>query len=173
MKLEVGSGNHPIPGYRHCDINPDLPDIDYVCPMWDIPEDDGFFSEVRAIHVIEHAPRTKWLDTLNEWYRVLEPGGLVWIDTPNLDRNISLYVHGGWIKDFEILTPEEQRACSIGSLPDAALWLNFKMFSTHVEHDTHYGNFTPDLLLRYCMLIGFKDVQIGCADPSLVVTGRK
>lgn len=173
MKLEIGSGTRPRPGYKHLDINPSLPELDYVGPMWAVPVEDNTFDEVLSVHVIEHAPRPMWLPALKEWRRILKPGGMMEADTPNLDRNIQLYVSGEWHRDFATLTPGEQEACSLNGAPDAALWLNFKAFSSHAEHDIHYGNFTPDLFTALCREAGFERVAIHQTEPSLIVRAWK
>lgn len=173
MKLEIGSGTRPRQGYLHMDINPDLVGLDYVGPMWAIPVNDDTFDEVLSVHVIEHAPRPMWLPTLREWLRVLLPGGMMQADTPNFDRNIRLYLDGGWMRDYETLTHDEQMSCSLHGEPNAALWLNFKAFSTHNEHDIHYGNLTPDLFAALCHEAGFARVEIYQTEPSLIVRAWK
>jgi SAM-dependent methyltransferase len=83
MKLSVGSGRRaPEPGLIKLDkcsrVNPDV--------VWNLDEfpypfDDSFFSEIECLDVIEHLqdiPRT-----IEEFYRILEPGGLLRITTPH------------------------------------------------------------------------------------------
>jgi hypothetical protein len=172
-KLEVGSGHRPLENYDHCDINASLPDLTYVCPMWAIPVEGGAYGEVKAVHVIEHAPRHKWLDTLKDWRRILAPGGMAHIDTPNLERNIRLWNTGEWMRDFDILTPEEQTLCSIEGNPNRDLWINFKAFSSDAQFDLHYGNLTPELLMTYCRLAGFSRSEVYQTDPSVIVRAWK
>ena len=172
-RLEVGSGSRPLPGYEHCDLDPQHPGLDYVCPMWEIPVADGTFVEVKSIHAIHHAPREKWLPTLQEWFRILRPGGLVHIDTANIRRNATMSVQGTWLEDFANLLPAEQELLMVNGKPDATLWLNFKCFSTANQYDVHYGNFDPDLLTAYCQAVGFTDVVVVTQSPSLIVQAVK
>ena len=44
---------------------------------------DGFFDAVTLSHVIEHAHDP--IDMLAHCYRVLQPGGYLWLETPNID----------------------------------------------------------------------------------------
>lgn len=173
-KLEVGSGNRPTPGYLHCDVNPSLPDLDFVCPMHQIPVEDNRFDEVRTVHVIEHVDYKTGLRALQEWYRVLKPGGMCYIDTPNLRRNVKLYLERdkSWMEDFNILHPSEQEMVSINGVPNKTLWVNFKMFSTSDPWNTHYINYDADLLPLMCRNVGFTrtEVQDGC---SLIVRAWK
>jgi SAM-dependent methyltransferase len=174
-KLEIGSGTRPEPGYEHADVNRNLPDLQHICEMWAIPVEDNAFDEVRSVHVIEHAPRNKWLDTLKEWHRILKPGGMMHADTPNLGRNAELYRREGdeWLTDFYSLTPGEQEACSLGGVPNRCLWYNFKSFSSHHEHDIHYGNFDADLLVDMCKQAGFALTEVYQINPSLIVRAWK
>jgi SAM-dependent methyltransferase len=172
-KLEIGSGNRPAPGYEHADANPDCPSLDYVCEMDAIPVVDDTFDEVRTVHVIEHIGLPRARRALAEWRRILKPEGLCHIDTPNIERNATLYLNGGWLKDFNSLLPAERELCSLDGVPDRTLWLNFKVFSTDGAWNTHYWNAAPDLLLAMCREAGFARVQVVQSDPSLIVHAWK
>ncbi len=55
MKLELGSGNHPTPGYVHLDINPDAKDVDVVADFRTaMPLEDNSCEEVLAVNTLEH-----------------------------------------------------------------------------------------------------------------------
>lgn len=172
-KLEIGSGNHPKPGYEHCDINENCPDLDFVCSMHCLPVEDNAYDEVTSTHVIEHQTRELWLPTLKEWLRVLKPGGVMYADTPNLTRNIKLFAQNAWENDFYSLTHEEQQACSLNGRPNRSLWFNFKCFSTSAQWNVHYGNFTEELIVEMCLLAGFETAVVHAADPSLIVKATK
>lgn len=91
MILDVGCGEHKD-GDVGLDAYP-IPGVDIVHDVtrfpWPIP--DGAFSEVRAHQVIEHLPTGSdgaGSDLLfrffDECYRILEPGGLLRVDTPHV-----------------------------------------------------------------------------------------
>lgn len=172
-RLDIGCGNTIIPGYERADIDPNCPDLDFICPMDAIPVEAETFGVVRASHCIEHLPIDGARKALREWLRVLGPGGVAIIDTPNIDRNVDLYRSGDWMRDFNTLTPSEQQRCSMNGEPNAALWLNFKCFSTEVLWNVHYFNATPDLLCALCIEAGFASVEVVQTDPSLIVHARK
>lgn len=175
-KLEVGSGNSPTPGFMHSDVDARMPELDYVCSMEAIPVMDESFSEVRSVHSIEHVPIRKARAALKEWHRVLAPGGRLYIDTPNIERNAMLYLRGTWREDFNILTPEQQDECSIGGVPNRGLWLNFKVFSdddTRTAWNLHRWNADPLLLRDMLMEAGFTDVDVVQISPSLIVEAYK
>lgn len=173
-KLDIGCGNTITPGYERADINPDYPALNYICELDTIPVEDESFAEVRASHVIEHVPLERVRSTvLKEWLRVLEPGGSVWIDTPNIERNTRLYLEYDWLGDFSVLKPEEQERCSLNGVPNAALWLNFKVFSSEHTWNIHYWNADPELLVALCLEAGFERVEVLQEDPSVIVRAWK
>lgn len=174
-RLEIGSGNRPTPGYEHCDINPTLPELDFVCSMEDIPVDDNTYDEVRTVHVIEHVPFDIGRKALREWHRIVKPGGIVHIDTPNFLRNARLYVADDkkWMDDFNALHPLEQEGLKIDGVPNRTLWVNFKVFSTANQYDLHFCNYDPELLITLCREAGFTQVRVMQYDPSLIIHAIK
>lgn len=173
MKLSIGCGNTRTPGFIHADINADIPDLDLVCEMDDIPVEDDTYSIVLASHCIEHVGRERAKRALVEWLRVLQRGGLLIVDTPNMSRNVGLYHSGDWMRDFNKLLPAEQEYCSLAGEPNRDLWLNFKLFSSDRAWDTHFWNATPDLLVSMFQEAGFSNVRVKQTEPSLIVEGRK
>lgn len=174
-KLEIGSGNRPTPGYEHCDINPALPELDFVCSMENIPVEDNTYDEVRTVHVIEHVPIDIAKKALQEWHRIVKPGGLVHIDTPNFERNARLYVADNekWLDDFRSLHPLEQEVLTLNGVPNKTLWVNFKVFSTANQFDLHYCNYDAELLILLCREAGFDRVSVAQYDPSLIIHAIK
>jgi predicted SAM-dependent methyltransferase len=178
-RLEVGSGTRPTPGYEHADVNPNLPELDYVCAMHELRQADGTpipdntYDDLKATHVPEHAPIRIAMLALREWLRVLKPGGRAHLDTPNIERNARLYLNGGWERDFERLTLEEQERCSLNGVPNKTLWFNFKTFSSDAQHDIHYWNADADLLTALCLDAGFSSAEVVQTEPSLIVHAIK
>lgn len=83
MRLNIGCGNKRIPGYTGVDIvKRDA--VDIVAPAFAIPLPDGCASEVMAIHLLEHLYRWEAPKALGEWARLLQPGGLLVMEMPDL-----------------------------------------------------------------------------------------
>lgn len=175
-KLEIGSGTRPTPGYEHCDINEALPELDFVCSMENIPVEDNTYDEVRTVHVIEHVPIGVGRNALREWYRIVKPGGLVHIDTPNFLLNAVRYVDvegKSWLTDFNSLHPLEKEALTLNGVPNKTLWMNFKVFSTANQYDLHYCNYDADLLGALCQEAGFTRIKVVQYEPSLIIHAIK
>lgn len=57
-----------------------------------IPENDNKFMVVYHSHVLEHFPKAKAIDFIKECYRVLQPGGIIRIAIPDLERIALNYI---------------------------------------------------------------------------------
>lgn len=84
MRLELGAGQRPTPGYLHNDVN-SFPGIDHVGPAWTIPVADNSCEEVLALGVIEHLTFAEVRATFATVHRILEPGGVFLFDVPDLE----------------------------------------------------------------------------------------
>ena len=80
-KMDFGGGLYPKEGYTVVDIR-DTANI--VCDLnqtWPIP--DNSVGVLRAFHIVEHLKDP--IHTMNEAYRVLAPGGFMFVDVPSTD----------------------------------------------------------------------------------------
>lgn len=82
-RIEVGSGQRPLPGYIHVDVDPDSRSVDLLVRGPCLPVKDGWSDEILSVHMIEHVPPPMLRPTLREWFRVLRDGGSLRIHTPN------------------------------------------------------------------------------------------
>jgi predicted SAM-dependent methyltransferase len=87
-KLHLGAGPYRLPGW----LNSDLISADvYLDVTRPLPLPDGAFAYAFAEHLIEHVPRTQAALLLGEVQRVLRPGGVLRLTTPDLAKVIALY----------------------------------------------------------------------------------
>lgn len=133
MKLELGSGMHPTPGFVHLDVNPKAPDVDLVGDVrdlrrvrsvdlleldgsgevvYDAPIADGSVEELRAVDVLEHLSYRDTEATLAEWHRVLVPDGRLYVQVPDAETAMSWYFTNH-AKLFERLPPELPRVAEV------------------------------------------------------------
>ena len=88
MKLELGAGGRPTPGWTHLDQRP-LPGIEIVDDAGTLVKvDDESCDAIRAAHLLEHFGRLETVRVLELWWRKLLPGGFVEIEVPNLEGHI-------------------------------------------------------------------------------------
>lgn len=174
-RLEIGSGNRPLPGYEHLDIDPNCPDLQYCTSMDQIPVEDATFDEIRSIHSIEHIGWRQGLSTLREWFRVLKPDGYLLIATPNLRFICEAYLSNAeaWYKDLQRMHPEEQAPLKVAGFHSHTLWANFKLFSSGGGGDIHLACYDAFLLMSMLKEVGFSKIALIEDSDSLIVEGYK
>ena len=90
-KLQLGCGRHWLEGWLNADYYPrtsDILQIDVTAPL---PFADGVFDYIFSEHVIEHVSYPNGVFMLSECFRVLKPGGVVRIATPDLSFLMNMY----------------------------------------------------------------------------------
>jgi predicted SAM-dependent methyltransferase len=87
-RLQVGSGQVRLPGWLNTDI---LWGNFYLDISRRLPLPGATFLYAFGEHVIEHITERQGVELLRELYRVLRPGGVVRMTTPDLKKIIALY----------------------------------------------------------------------------------
>lgn len=90
--LNLGCGNHYHRGWTNMDINPVDPYVISCDLSRGIPAEDDSFDVVYHSHVIEHFRKDDALRFMNECRRVLKPGGIYRVATPDLERICRTYL---------------------------------------------------------------------------------
>ena len=93
MRVELASGERPHNGYLHCDMRL-LESTDLVCRVEVLPFADNSVESLLASHIIEHFSYWEIDRVLEEWYRVVRPGGNILIITPKFAYIAHGYVEG-------------------------------------------------------------------------------
>lgn len=135
MKLDIGSGTAPLPGYST--VDPYMPDADYQCPMWILPLGNDSVDEIYSSHALEHIPRAMVIPTLTEWKRVLKPGGTIVLRVPDLEwccRHWLEHQNTGW--DMMVIFGNQNER--------------------NVEGETHRTGFSEKILKMDCFTVGLK-----------------
>jgi SAM-dependent methyltransferase len=63
-----------------CQLDKEYGEITYVCDLLQIPVEDCRYDLVLSTQTLEHVPEP-WR-VLDEYYRVLKPGGSIWLSAP-------------------------------------------------------------------------------------------
>lgn len=91
MKLNVGCGQYPLPGWLNLDAGDGLPvDVRAIVP--ELPFRTGSVDEVYAGHLVEHLTPAEARAFLGECRRVLVPGGHLGIVVPDTFEIMRRYV---------------------------------------------------------------------------------
>lgn len=158
-RLEIGSGMAPQPGYEHLDARPDLPDIDHVADIRrPLPFPDGTFDEVMSRSCIEHVSWRDVRGVLQEWGRILKPGGRIDIWTPDFEYLCRRYL--ARLDDSHLhATLVEAAGTHLGGY-DAAAWAIIKMFGGQDYAENFHGAvLDEEVLTRVLETAGFERVE--------------
>jgi predicted SAM-dependent methyltransferase len=90
-KLQIGCGRHFLPGWLNSDYHPKTRDVLHLDATRRLPFEDDAFDYVFSEHMIEHFDFPRGQELLRECHRVLAPGGVVRIATPDLAFLIDIY----------------------------------------------------------------------------------
>ncbi len=108
-KLHIGCGQNIFEGWINIDIEANHPQVDLLCDVrTKLPFGDDSCSLIYNEHVLEHLTVEEGLFFLKECRRVLQPGGILRIAMPDLERCVEKYKSENW-RDQDWLTwPEYQ-----------------------------------------------------------------
>ena len=157
LKLNLGSGDRPLPGFVNVDALPTARGVDVVADISQrLPFEGGSASVVYASHLLEHFPHARTVDVLKEWRRVLEPGGRLLVAVPDLQAIARLLIaRPGWF------TPPNNP------------WLGAIYGGQKDDWDYHKAGFTEPWLAHVLELAGFSHVrsvarfdEVGVVDTS-------
>lgn len=93
IKLHLACGDQYLDGWVNVDLY-NTAKVDASFDVSTIPYGDNTVDEIKAFHIIEHFDWFKGQDTLKEWFRVLKPGGRLWLETPDFFASCKEFVEG-------------------------------------------------------------------------------
>lgn len=93
MKLNLGCGDHRMEGFVGVDVVPGDA-VDQVANVLQLPYGDNSIEEIAAFQVIEHLFPHETQGLFHEWFRVLQPGGALYVTTPDFGYVAEQYVAG-------------------------------------------------------------------------------
>lgn len=141
-KLHIG-GKQPVNGWEILNAMP-VPYADHVCNANYLPQFiEHTFSEIYASHIVEHLDyKGELVATLKEWYRIMKPGGKLYISVPDLDTLAEL------ILAKEKLTKDER------------FYVMRMMFGGHTnQYDYHVVGLNEVFLSDFLTLSGFTNLR--------------
>jgi len=97
-KVNVGCGYKIKQGWVNVDLFDDLADVKMDAS--NLTFEDESVDEILAEHILEHIMYEKTIATLDNWYRILKPGGTVTIAVPDLDFLFDEYKKKSYFSDI-------------------------------------------------------------------------
>lgn len=83
LVIDVGGGKNPHPDSDECVDIIDYETVDHVTDIVDLPYDDCEISGIHCRAVLEHNDPDDVIQILSEFFRVLQPGGWIWLRVPH------------------------------------------------------------------------------------------
>ncbi|MBY9001818.1 MAG: methyltransferase domain-containing protein, partial [Candidatus Heimdallarchaeota archaeon] len=136
-KLNLGCGIFYKPGYINIDFS-EKDVADEVQNVADLKFETNSVDVIEASHILEHFDIIHLPYVLAEWFRVLKPGGKLYVETPNLVRSIVT------------LKPK--------SFESMKLTYQF-LFGIDYEGNSHKIGFTSRFLKKYLISTGFTKIS--------------
>ena len=90
-KLQLGCGRNWLEGWLNSDYFPRTSDILQLDVTVALPFENDTFDNIFSEHVIEHISYPEGAYMLEECFRVLKPGGVLRVGTPDLAFLVNLY----------------------------------------------------------------------------------
>ena len=141
IKLNLGCGETYLAGYLNVD-NRLGPGVDLICDVFNkLPFEDNSVESILAAHILEHVSHSKSKIVLEEWYRVLKPGGNIRIRVPNLTY-LGLKVA---LKNLFNLRKDEEIRIIYGG--------------QDYEGNAHFSGFSKNQLISILKEVGFVDFR--------------
>ena len=152
-KLHLGASNHTLEGWLNTDIFPHE-NVMFMDATKTYPFPDQSFDLVYSEHMIEHVPYEAGQFMLKECYRVLRPGGLIRIVTPDLATIMALYADDLSPKQREYIAYMSQRF-----IPEAPEMSQTFVINAFFRMWGHQFIFDEKRLVSCLKTAGFSDIQ--------------
>lgn len=129
-RLHLGCGVRKVTGWLNVDVHGSDYDIDLACGR--LPWADNVFDTVVSQHVIEHLELLEeFIPLLYELYRVVRPGGVIWLSCPDMERICRAYA-GGRIDDLMAHRRETWPSFVLGATPPFGLTERGRPYPAHL-----------------------------------------
>ncbi len=140
-RLHIGA-LHSTPGWESLNSQP-LAGIDHVCNAGDLTcFADGTFAELYASHILEHFDyRDEFAAVLAEWFRVLAPGGRLFVSVPDMDIICRMYCD------------RVRFDCN-----DRYMLMRMILGAHSDQYDYHHAAYNEELLVHYLSAAGFSEI---------------
>ena len=143
-RLQFGCGQFPAPGWLNANLGPG-PGVDVRCDIrGGLPLESDSIRYIASMHALCELPYLEVVPALRELRRVLEPGGVLRLGLPDLERAIDAYVRG----DRSYFTIPD----------DETPWLSGKLIVQLTWYGTNLMMFTYDFTRELLERAGFRDI---------------
>jgi len=139
LRINLGCGHIPLSSYVNVDMR-DLPMVDVVADVGELPFEQGSVCEIFSAHLLEHFPQEKLTRALLPyWHNLLSDGGAFRAIVPDGEAMLKHLAEGSYVY-------EEFREVLFGA--------------QEYDGDFHFNLLTPQSLSDLLQRAGFRDVTV-------------
>lgn len=109
--LNIAASQSTLPGWINLDRYGQFPDV--RADLRQLPFATGSFDVLLFAHVLEHIPWPDVCPALAEAMRVLHPGGMIWVATPDVAVSSPTLLYGGIEPGWAHLWPTSRETWSV------------------------------------------------------------
>ncbi|MGO4412130.1 methyltransferase [Cupriavidus sp. KB_39] len=151
-RLHLGCGNVKLNGFCNVDALETMAAdaIDDIRTLRRFPAQSA--QEIYACHVLEHFAHDEVVPLLKRWYEILQPGGVLRISVPDLDRIVRIY-HKNW-EHFQ--------------KPGHTPWIGLIYGGQSTPYDFHKTGFNANWLCHLLEQCGFEQCEEYPHEPHFV-----
>ncbi len=142
LRINVGCGHLPLDGYVNVDLR-ELPGVDVVATVSDMPFEPGELAELFSAHLVEHFPQEQLeRELLPYWRSLIRPGGVLRMVVPDGGAMLEGFASGdiNWGDLREVLYGGQE-----------------------YEGDFHFNMYTTETLPKLLENAGFESVSVEAA----------
>ncbi|MDM7998658.1 MAG: methyltransferase domain-containing protein [Dehalococcoidia bacterium] len=144
--LNLGCGASRIKGFCNIDANRRVA-CDVIARVDKLKLSSNSVGAIYNSHVFEHIPRAEAVRVLTEWYRVLRPGGKLYLCVPDQEVLFRVY-----LDNLPLYDTTEGRY-----LVDRACYLTYGGQAN--RHDFHFYGYSFTTLKSLLESVGYEDVR--------------
>ena len=141
VRINLGCGNDIKPDYINVDKYNNTGNVDYQWDLSKLEVEDESVDEIYTSHVFEHIEINDVYSVLEEWERVLRPGGEIIMRLPNLETEVKIWLD----------TPDDRKWFEVHRI----------FGSQSHEGNTHFSGHNPESLKSLIERFNFKVTSLG------------
>ncbi len=183
MKLNVGSAQKRIEGFTNLDVLDWSGNTDILHDLnsFPYPFEEGAVEEIHCRDALEHIAYFNTERVLREFYRILQPGGLLAVRVPDCGKAMQYFVEGRVCDCVPQKTPEMGAyvakpncpRCGGKAVMNTTRWLlSFTGAQKH-EYDIHRMIFTTEMMREILERVGFREIAFKDNPYKIRVSARK
>jgi len=169
MKLNFGSARDRVKGFTNVDAMDWKGNTDVIHDMREFPYpfDNNTIEEIRCVENLEHISFRLTQSVLKEFFRILEPKGMVHIQVPDCGKAMEYYVNGQVCEcvKHKPLCEEDKVGkpnCPVcegrGKINPTRWLLSFTGAQKH-PFDAHLAIFNKQIMLEKLFNAGFEEID--------------